>query len=756
MMRLKISVPAFCVSLLFSLASESVLAQWQDGESPGRFSEFSQLQPVQDLPTSTDGQPGQNDEPGQSGDSHGRFYGIGQPKTTQDLPPGHLRNTLEGLPPKARGKALGWLREFSFPVEDVKSLRVNSDGAIYYADTFLPAPEEAASTESLVIEAAMDASQIFRLHSRPGSSNVVYLDFDGQTMEGTAWNLYSEPVLVALPFDPSQNDNPPTQANFTQDELNRIAEIWHRMSEDYAAFDIDVTTEEPAVFTSTTGHVLFTHDVDANGVDMPSKNAGGVAYVNAFGRSDYVRTYSPALVYYTNLYTNSHGSATLNAEAGSHEFGHNIGLSHDGIIDGSNYYSGHGSGLVDWAPIMGTSYSRNVTQWSTGEYANANNTQDDLDIIAGDLGYVDDDHGDSAAQATPLVVEANGDILVSSPELDPDNVLTENKGVISDRSDVDWFYLDVADGSLSITATPGWHSFTRSDLRGSNLDIEMALFDSNLTLLELADPDDDTSATITTSLTAGRYYIQVDGIGNTANSNYSDYASMGMYFLEGSVQVGAVEDTTAPSPATMAWQTTPHATGENSFSMTAVQATDDSGSVEYYFSCVAGGNGCTDSGWQASQTWSLVGLDADTYYSYKVTARDSSGNETVASSTMGDTTDAPPPPPAENVAPVAVASTSPDPALITRGKTAEVTMDGSGSSDQDGTIVSWLWKDADGATVSNSMAFTSKLKEGTYEFTLTVTDDDGATDSTSLSVSVSKAPDDGGGGGRKPKPPKGG
>jgi len=520
---------------------------------------------------------------------------------------------------------------------------------------------------------------------------VVFLDFDGHTIEGTAWNKDGN-VLVALPFDPSNNDSPSTVANFTQLEMDKIAIIWHRMAEDYAAFDVDVTTEEPAVFTPATGHVLFTDDSDASGQAMPSAGGGGVAWLNVFGRSDYVSRYSPALVYTTNL----SGTATYSAEAGSHEFGHNLGLSHDGIIDGTSYYQGSGSGEVDWAPIMGTAYYAIVTQWSQGEYANANNTQDDLAIIAGHLGYAGDDHGGSAAQATALVVEANGDILVSSPEFDPDNVLPENKGIIDDSTDADWFYLDVEDGTLNITVTPAWHSFGYTAHRGANLDIDLALFDSNGELVVFDEPTDRTNATVTTSLTAGRYYLQIDGVGNDTNSDYSDYSSIGMYFIEGSVQAASAPDTTPPSPTTMTWQTIPHATGENNFSMTAVLATDDSGNVEYYFSCVAGGNDCSDSGWQASQTWSPGGLDADTYYAYKVTARDSSGNETVASSTVGDTTDAPPPPPpppVENVAPVAVASTSPDPALITRGKTAEVTMDGSGSSDQDGTIVSWVWKD---------------------------------------------------------------
>ena len=129
---------------------------------------------------------------------------------------------------------------------------------------------------------AAEAEQVFSLHSKPGASNVVFLDFDGHTIEGAAWN--DNNVLVALPFDPSENDSPATTANFTQDELNRIFEMWHRISEDFAAFNIDVTTEEPAVFTSTTGHVLFTHDTDAGGQAMPSQGAGGVAWINVFGR----------------------------------------------------------------------------------------------------------------------------------------------------------------------------------------------------------------------------------------------------------------------------------------------------------------------------------------------------------------------------------------------------------------------------------------------------------------------------------------
>lgn len=43
----------------------------------------------------------------------------------------------------------------------------------------------------------------------------------------------------------------------------------------------------------------------------------------------------------------------------------------------TTYYRGHGA----WAPIMGVGYDKTITQWPKGEYAAANETQDDLAFI---------------------------------------------------------------------------------------------------------------------------------------------------------------------------------------------------------------------------------------------------------------------------------------------------------------------------------------------------------------------------------------
>jgi len=247
--------------------------------------------------------------------------------------------------------------------------------------------------------------------------------------------------------------------------------------------------------------------------------------------------YSPALVYFDNLAKGT----TYIAESAAHEFGHNLGLSHDGT-GSTSYYKGHGSGDISWAPIMGTAFYKNVTQWSKGEYADANNSQDDIAIIAGKLGEAVDDHGDTPGSATPLRVESNGDVLMSTPEIDPSNAYPENKGIIEAAADVDVFSFTAGSGNLDLTVTPAWEAFYRTDKRGANLDLEVRLLDSSGTVLETVNPAADTKAVLSVSVTGGTYYLEVSGAGS---ANYSDYASLGQYFISGSIPTG----TNAPPTA---------------------------------------------------------------------------------------------------------------------------------------------------------------------------------------------------------------
>jgi PKD repeat protein len=468
-----------------------------------------------------------------------RVFGQGHPQSIESLPAGKLRNRLQSLPPQASSRALRRLQEFSFPEADLDSLEVDDQGNVLYADSLLPDAEQIEAAENA--EGATDGApavtldDAFLLHSRPGASNVVFIDFDGATITGTWWNG-NVSQYDALPYNVEGD-----ASTFSTLERTRIVDIWHRVAEDLAPYDIDVTTEEPAVFNSTTGHILVTHTVDANGVDMPYNGGGGVAYVNVFGNSDYHTKASPALVYYDHL---GSGGETFVAEASSHEFGHNLGLSHDGDTNASGsaatYYGGHGSGLVSWAPIMGNSYSKNVTEWSKGEYTGANQFQDDLAIIALELGYLPDDHGNTQGAASTLSVDAVGSVVSSNPELDPHNLLPGNKGVIGSDTDVDVFSFSAGAGNVDLTISPAWDAFYRSaDRRGANLDVRAELRDPGGAQIAISDPNDDTGATINATVSGGTYYLHISGAGNTATP-YSDYDSLGQYFINGSVPSNSV------------------------------------------------------------------------------------------------------------------------------------------------------------------------------------------------------------------------
>ncbi|MFW5450282.1 MAG: Ig-like domain-containing protein [Methylophagaceae bacterium] len=554
-----------------------------------------------------------------------KMYGAAAPFTIDKLPSGRLKAQLERLPLPAQQRAMTWLHDFDFPEQDIDFIHVDSQGGVFYEDTVLPEQTSQTDLEADPTLEGINPVNAFDLHSKPGAANVVYVNFTGYTISGTAWNNGAEATYQAKPFN---KDGDAT--SFSSSERSDIGQIWHRIAEDLAPFDIDVTTELPASFGPNVGHILITSDTDADGKLMPYNTAGGVAYIGVWGRSNY-EYYQPALVYYDNL---GSGHPPYVSEAASHELGHNLNLSHDGTSS-VTYYGGHGSGLSSWASIMGVGYYNNVTQWSKGEYADANNTQDDLNIIQGQLTYRSDDHSNDQPSATALLVDGNGYIASSDPEFDPLNVRPDNKGIIETSSDSDMFYFDTASGDINLVITPAWDAYTRSSRRGANLDIKATLTDGNGTNI-VDDVLDDTNAVISANVTAGRYYLEITGVGNAAIP-YSDYGSLGQYYIAGSV-IPASLDATAPNPNPLFWAIDPTAVNKTSISMTTTNAVDDSGFVEYQFLCSNGGTGCIASAWQTDSHFIASGLAANTSYSYQVKARDSSGNETGLSNTATATT----------------------------------------------------------------------------------------------------------------------
>lgn len=560
----------------------------------------------------------------QAAPDESKMFGGATPFSIDEIPNGRLKSQLQFLPPAARERGMAWLNSFSFPANDVAHLHVDGRGAVFYQDTILPDEISQTDLQADPTLEGINPTDAFKLHSKPGAANVVYVNFKGYAIENTAWNYNAQASYQAKPFN---KDADPS--SFSDAERKDIGEIWHRIAEDLSAFDVDVTTEAPTAFGPKVGHILITSNSTVSGGAMPHNNAGGVAYVGVWGYSNY-EYYQPALVYYDQLSS----SATYISEAASHELGHNLALSHDGTST-VGYYTGHGSGLSSWAPIMGVGYYQNITQWSKGEYTDANNTQDDLAIIAARLSYSQDDHANNAASSTALIVDSAGNIASSNPEFDPLNARPDNKGVIESGVDTDVFFFDTAAGEVNITITPAWAAYTRSSRRGANLDIKATLTDgAGISIVD--DYLADTEALITANVAAGRYYLEITGVGNSA-APYSAYGSLGEYFIVGQV-VPLSADMTAPNPDPMSWLSAPTGIDRTSINMAATVATDDSGFVEYQFVCTTGGLGCTASAWQTSSSYMASGLEAGTAYSYKVKARDTVGNETALSAVASAST----------------------------------------------------------------------------------------------------------------------
>ncbi len=441
-----------------------------------------------------------------------------------DIPEGEFKAGVVRLPEEAQRRALEKLDRNRQLLADVESLRVDPNGMIYYVCTF--GAESGAAARSIVATAESATAGIEpagalvpvasppQLHSRPGSANVLFLDFNGHVIEGTAWNS-SKGVAKweCLPYDKDGD-----RTTFSSAEMAIITQVWERVSEDYAPFDVDVTTEEP-VWGTRTGHALITPTTDKNGVPCPHSGYGGIAYLDVFGNSWYSynyggNCYSPAwCIDYV---------ADDAAEVISHELGHNLSLSHDMSSDLSTYtngyYAGHVNGGIPWGPIMGTGYNDDVSQWSKGDYYNAfQSSQDDLYQISSRLGYRPDDHGDTLGAADALSADAFG-------------YLAED-GVIETTGDPDAFVFTVDEGAVDIMASP---YRAANGTWGGNLDINLELYNGIGTLMATNNPILETKASFSTNLAAGTYYLQVKptGMGNplvNPPTGYVLYGSLGQY-----------------------------------------------------------------------------------------------------------------------------------------------------------------------------------------------------------------------------------
>ncbi len=383
--------------------------------------------------------------------------------------------------------------ELTRMLREDRTLGVGEDGHLAVADTFGQGGTGATITTGRPDTLLWPINQTLQLHSRPNSPLKIYLDFNGHTTSGTVWNnQYSSFTTPVWGRDGNSS-------TFNTSEAAAIQAAYASVAEDFAPFNVDVTTQDPGVEglrrTSTSDTAYGIRVVVGPNTWLNVSNSGYAQIGSFTWNSD-----TPAY-----CFANASTSTKQIAECISHEAGHTVGLYHDGA-PGTDYYAGH----ANWAPIMGNPYGRAMTQWSRGQYPGATNTQDDLSVIGGYLGWVPDDYaGTTATTATlPAGTTRTGAISWGSGEYDAFKFTLNVKRTVNIQS---WEWIQQVD---------------------SNLNMRIQLTNAAGTVLTTASPTGTTRTNFTVTLNPGTYYVFLSGVGEgTTSTGYTNYGSLGFYNL---------------------------------------------------------------------------------------------------------------------------------------------------------------------------------------------------------------------------------
>jgi Fibronectin type III domain len=321
--------------------------------------------------------------------------------------------------------------------------------------------------------------QVPVLNSYPAAKAQLYLDFQGHQL--ASWGGFSNINIPA--FSAPGN----------------IEAIWQRVAEDFAPFNLNVTTVEPASWDDALDLRVV---VGGDGAWTDGVNSG-LSQVGSFAGSDP----NVVFVFPDNL---GQGDPKMVADAISHEAGHAFGLDHQSVWDeNGNLVDEYNHGDLGRAPIMGDSYAAQRSLWWLGPTDESpDDIQDDMAIIGGaanGFGWRPDDVGDSPGAAKPLAVA---------------NQFVHGAGIIGTMDDLDywWFNTDAGTVILQVTVPAGI----------ANLDAKLELVDaSGNVIVPWQDPADSLDATVVATVDAGSYRVVV--------GSHGLYGDVGQYTIDGSV-----------------------------------------------------------------------------------------------------------------------------------------------------------------------------------------------------------------------------
>ena len=165
--------------------------------------------------------------------------------------------------------------------------------------------------------------------SNPIASHTLYLDFDGG--EVRTWGDDSPGRIPAFDLD---ND----PGSFSPTEYDQIYEIWRRVAEDFAPFDLNVTTMYPGDSQLTTGRGVRVYFSGSADDWLKISGAIGVAHAGDFTRAGH----PTAFVFTEDIYPTPAAiaaggvpatSAVVTVTRRGTEAGHAFGLEHVKVTD---------------------------------------------------------------------------------------------------------------------------------------------------------------------------------------------------------------------------------------------------------------------------------------------------------------------------------------------------------------------------------------------------------------------------------------
>ncbi len=352
------------------------------------------------------------------------------------------------------------------------------------------------------------------LDSNPGAPKTLFLDFTGHS-QNTFSNHRGTFPQNGLPIVTPAYDTTFDPTVFSAQEKSEIKQIWARVAEDYAPFNINVTTRYYGALTD--GKVLKVaiggHPTDwyidwQTSADTPSGTSSDGSFTDP-NKPNVVFVFSNDIISGSNSGEKDNDFRSINVVAAvsntaSHEAGHAFGLEHIAKYVKGKKVDSYDGGTAEWSPIMGDNLASDRTTWAYGPTAAGPKVfQNDVQILGSVLGLRSDDHVSSRIGATQLTTSNSA--ALATP-------LT-GKGIIEWQADVDMFKFTSPGGPVKVQV--------KAAEFGPNMWVKTQLWNETGFVAMGASGVSNFESTVSANVPAGTYYVVVQGQGG--------YGHLGQY-----------------------------------------------------------------------------------------------------------------------------------------------------------------------------------------------------------------------------------